>query len=266
VVRRYLLVSGVREIHRHRQAWTIGVAVCLAALAGWYAINGLLVLFPGAGWSHGAQGSRWKPGRSSSLATWPSTWNATGWPVRIVLSGVVMLAVLTNAGAYSALVLAHEPGHTAAVIELNRDAVPLAQQIAIEEGAVRDLDVRVAHGDDIVRAVTAKRHARTASNLAPKQDKTCAQLVTLRQAIAERIAKLKEEQAGIEARKARTAAELGPALAIARLFGSSDVDGAIAVVCPLLVWRRTRCHCCWWSRHRGVELSRQSAKTAKTRP
>jgi hypothetical protein len=29
----------------------IVVAVCLVALAGWYAINGLLVLFPGAGWS-----------------------------------------------------------------------------------------------------------------------------------------------------------------------------------------------------------------------
>jgi hypothetical protein len=59
--------------------------------------------------------------------------------------------------------------------------------------------------------------------------------VAQRQGIAERIAKLKEEQAGIEARKARTAAELGPALGIARLFGSSDVDGAIRVVCLLLV-------------------------------
>jgi len=59
--------------------------------------------------------------------------------------------------------------------------------------------------------------------------------ITQRKVIAERIAKLKEKQAGIEARKACTAAELGPALAIARLFGGGDVDGALRVVCLLLV-------------------------------
>jgi len=95
---------------------------------------------------------------------------------------------------------------------LNRDEVPLAQQIAIEEGAMRDFDVRIAQVDDIVRAATAKGHARTASQLAGKQDKAHAQLVTQRQAIAERIAKLKGEQAGIEARKACTFAELGRGL------------------------------------------------------
>jgi len=144
-----------------------------------------------------------------------------------------MLSVLTNAGVYSAVVRAHEAGHTAAAIELNHDAVPLVQRIVVEEGAMRDLDVRIAQGES--GAATSKGHARTASDLAAKQDKARAQLVTQRQAIAERIAKLKEEQAGIEARKARTAAELGRALAIARLFGSSDIDGAIRFVCLLLV-------------------------------
>jgi hypothetical protein len=146
-----------------------------------------------------------------------------------------MLSVLTKAGVYFALIRAHDVGHTEASIAVNRNAVPLAQRIALEEPASGDLNIRVAQGDDIAQAATSKGHARTASELAEKQDKARAQLVTQRQAIAERIAKLMEEQAGIKARKARTAAELGPALAIARLLGSGDVDGAIGIVCPLLV-------------------------------
>jgi hypothetical protein len=203
---------------------------------GWYAVNGLLVLFPGAGWSIVATAIAVESGQLFVAGYVAHTWNGIAWPLRIALSGVVvMLSVLTNAGVYSALVRAHEAGHTAAVIELNRDAVQLAQQIAIEEGAMRDLDNRIAQRDDIVRAATSKGNAGTAPIWPQKQDKARAQLVTRRQAIAERIAKLREEQAGIEARKARTSAELGPALAIARLFGSGDVDGAIRVVCLLLV-------------------------------
>lgn len=57
-------------------------------------------------------------------------------PLRIS-GAVVMPSVLTNAGVYSALVRAHEAGHTAAMIELNRDTVPVAQRIAVEEGGAR---------------------------------------------------------------------------------------------------------------------------------
>jgi len=114
---------------------------------------------------------------------------------------VVMLSVLTKAGVYFALIRAHDVGHTEASIAVNRNAVPLAQRIALEEPASGDLNIRVAQGDDIAQAATSKGHARTASELAEKQDKARAQLVTQRQAIAERIAKLMEEQAGIKARK-----------------------------------------------------------------
>jgi len=53
-----------------------------------------------------------------------------------------------------------------------------------------DFELRIAQGDDIVRAATSKGHARTASELAAKQDKARAQLAAKRQAIAERIASL----------------------------------------------------------------------------
>jgi len=210
----------------------IVVAICSAALAGWYAINGLLVLFPGAGWSTLATGIAVEAGKVfvAGYACLDLERRHVAHADRAV-GGRRHVVGVEKCRVYSALIRAHEAGHTEASIAVNRDAVPLAQQLAVEEGAMRDLEIRIAQGDDIVRAATAKGHARTASDLAAKLDKTRAQLVMRRQAIAERIAKPKEEQAGIEARKARAAAELGPALAIARLFGSGDVDGAIRVVC-----------------------------------
>jgi len=88
-------------------------------------------------------------------------------------------------------VRAHEAGHTEASIAVNRDAVPLAQRITVEEAAMRDLDVRIAQGTTLSAQLPRKAHATTASELAENQDKARAQLVTRRQAIAERIAKLK---------------------------------------------------------------------------
>jgi len=58
----------------------IVVAVCLAALAGWYAINGLLVLFPDAGWSIVATGMAVETGEVFVAGYVARAWNDTAWP------------------------------------------------------------------------------------------------------------------------------------------------------------------------------------------
>jgi hypothetical protein len=57
--------------------------------------------------------------------------------------------------------------------------------------------------------------------------------------------RLQAEQADIDARRAHVAAEFGPALAIAALYGSHDTVGAIRIVCLLLVLSMAPSVCCW---------------------
>jgi hypothetical protein len=52
---------------------------------------------------------------------------------------------------------------------------------------------------------------------------------------AELMAELKVEQAGIEAPRTRIAGEVGPALYLAKLFGSDDTEAAARLITALLV-------------------------------
>jgi hypothetical protein len=56
-----------------------------------------------------------------------------------------------------------------------------------------------------------------------------------RQQAAERLADLKVQQADIEAQRARVTAEAGPALYLAKLFGSNDTEAIVRVITALLV-------------------------------
>jgi hypothetical protein len=56
-----------------------------------------------------------------------------------------------------------------------------------------------------------------------------------RQQTADRLGDLKVQQASVEARRARVTAEAGPALYLARLFGSNDTEAVVRLITALLV-------------------------------
>jgi hypothetical protein len=62
-----------------------------------------------------------------------------------------------------------------------------------------------------------------------------ATLVTERQQAAERLADLKVRQATVGAQHARVTAEAGPALYLAKLFGSNDTEAIVRLITALLV-------------------------------
>jgi hypothetical protein len=59
--------------------------------------------------------------------------------------------------------------------------------------------------------------------------------VAERQQATERLADLKVQQANVDARRARVTAEAGPALYLAKLFGSNDTEGMVRLITALLV-------------------------------
>jgi hypothetical protein len=56
-----------------------------------------------------------------------------------------------------------------------------------------------------------------------------------RQQAAERLADLKVQQADVDAQRARVTAEAGPALYLAKLFGSNDTEAVVRLITALLV-------------------------------
>jgi hypothetical protein len=81
---------------------------------------------------------------------------------------------------------------------VGRDTAPLAQQIAMAETVVRDLDGRIAQLNDMVKAATAKARTKTAVFLSQDQTGSRADLVGQRQAAAGKLADLRVQQTDIE--------------------------------------------------------------------
>jgi hypothetical protein len=71
--------------------------------------------------------------------------------------------------------------------------------------------------------------------LVQDQGHSRADLIQQRAATAQGLADLRVPQAAIEAQRARVAAEVGPALCLAKLFGSEDTKGAMRPITALLV-------------------------------
>lgn len=95
---------------------------------------------------------------------------------------------------------------------------------------MHDLDGRIAQLDDMVKVATAHGRTRLAMALVSDQSRSRGDLVAQRRAAAERLSDLRVEQAGIEARRSRVASESGPALYLARLFGSDDTEGMVRLI------------------------------------
>jgi hypothetical protein len=62
-----------------------------------------------------------------------------------------------------------------------------------------------------------------------------AALLAERQQAAERLADLKVQEANVDAQRARVTAEAGPALYLAKLFGSNDTEAVVRLITALLV-------------------------------
>jgi hypothetical protein len=87
----------------------------------------------------------------------------------------------------------------------------------------------------MVKAATGPGWTKTAMALVGKQTASRTALVAERQQAADRLADLKVQQADVDAQRARVIAEAGPALYLAKLFGSNDTEAVVRLITALLV-------------------------------
>jgi hypothetical protein len=150
-------------------------------------------------------------------------------------AAVLALMTLTTIGSYGFLTRAHLQHQVAAQEAAGPDAAPLAQRIALAQAAVTDFDGQVGELDDMVRAATRRGYTKNAMRLVGEQATHRADLVAQRQATAEQLAYLKVQQANVEAQRASVTAEAGPALYLAKQFGSNDTEAVVRLITALLV-------------------------------
>jgi hypothetical protein len=148
---------------------------------------------------------------------------------------VIMMMLLSAVGSAGFLIRAHLDHLTQEREAIAAAVSPIAEQIKIAEINLHDLDGQVARLDQIITAATARGYAKTAMGLVGEQERRRGDLVGQRDGAAHRLADLRVELAGVEARRARVAGEAGPAGYIANVLGWSDGEVAVRLVTLLLV-------------------------------
>jgi hypothetical protein len=211
-------------------------AVALAAVSGFFGIVGMTAIFAAAAIPVMVMVGVLEAAKLVTAAWLARHWQTAPLMLRAPLVvAVLALMTLTAIGTFGFLSQAHLAHQIESIEAIDRDAAPLAQQIELAATELRDLDVRIVQLDDVVRAATQRGYTKTAMSLVGDQAKSRADLVAQRQAVAERLADLRVEQASIEARRGRVASDAGPALYLAKLVGSNDSESMVRLITALLI-------------------------------
>jgi hypothetical protein len=167
-------------------------ALSLATVSGFFGITGMTAIFAAA-----VIPVRVMTGALEAAKLVTTAWLARHWSVaplalRVLLVIIVFLLMsLTAVGTFGFLSRAHLTERTAATEAIDRTAAPLAQQIALAESRIKDIDVRIAQLDGMVNVSTAHGHAKLAMMLVRDQAARRGDLVAERQKVAEQLANLR---------------------------------------------------------------------------
>jgi signal transduction histidine kinase len=211
-------------------------AIALASVSGYFGIAGMTTIFAAAAVPVTIMVGVLEAAKLVTAAWLARHWRVAPLTLRVSMAGMVLLLMaLTAIGTFGFLSHAHLEHQVVMREAVDRDAAPIVQRIAEAEAAVQDFDRRILQLDDMVRAATRRGYTRTAMTLVADQAKSRAALVAERQAAAEKLAALKVEQVNVDAQRARLANESGPALYLAKLFGSNDTEAMVRRITALLV-------------------------------
>jgi hypothetical protein len=211
-------------------------ALSLAAVSAFFGITGMTAIFAAAVIPVLIMTGALEAAKLVTAAWLARHWSVAPLALRAPLVVIVFLLVaLTAVGTFGFLSRAHLTERTAAAQAIDRSAAPLAQQVALAESRIKDIDVRIAQLDGMVNVSTAHDHAKLAMVLVRDQAVRRGDLVAERQKVAEQLANLRVEEVGIEAQRANLSSESGPALYLANLFGSDNIEGTIRLITAILV-------------------------------
>jgi hypothetical protein len=214
----------------------LAAAASLAGVSAYFAVTGMVAIYSAAAMPIMVMTAVIEGSKLAVVAWLGRCWSVTPLLLRSALLVIVMVMMaLTAVGTFGFLTRAHLDHITAERQAVDEVAVLTAEQGRLADAMVADLDHRIAAIDGIVAAATAKGNARTAVSLMDEKAKARAGLVAERRAAAERLADLHAQIAIIDGRRARIAAETGPARYVAQMLGWDDGETAVKLITGILV-------------------------------
>jgi transposase-like protein len=214
---------------------TLTAAVALAAVAAYFSITGMTILFPGAAAAVIAMAAAMEAGKLVGAAWLGRHWCTTGVLLRATLTVlIVTLAVINAVGVYGRLTAAHLTVHAAAMAAAEQQASTVGARIEAQAHVVGDLDRRIAQIDTAIEEAAKRGRGRAAMVLAEDQRRNRDTLVAQRQREAAALVSLKANQAQVQAEARRVEADIGPLRYAAMLLGI-DSEQALRLLILLMV-------------------------------
>jgi len=222
---------------------TFLTALTLSAIAGYYSIVGLALIFPGAFWPVVIMGAALEV---SKLVT--ASWLYRNWKKAPILlktyltTAVIVLMLITSMGIFGFLSKAH--------IEHSTELAPMADKMVVYENKIAYQKELIATNkelikqmDNAVNEVMSRtddaRGAERALKIRRSQGKDRAKLVAEIDTAQKEISRLMEEQAPEVAKLRSFEADLGPIKYVSELvYGNSEsdvVDKAVRMVIIIIM-------------------------------
>jgi hypothetical protein len=201
------------------------VALALAAVSAGFSITGMTAVFVGATVPVIGMGVALELGKLSAVACLGGRYGSPA--LRAALVALVAVLMGLNAiGAYGFLAKAHIGHAVAGDVAVAGRAADVDARLNVQSGVVADLDRRIAQIDSAVEKATSKGRTGSAMQLADRQRKSRAELVSQRTTEAKALAGLQVEKAGIEGQRRIVEVDLGPVKYLATLL-SADSETAL---------------------------------------
>jgi len=204
-------------------------AVGLAAVAAWFSIRGMVVLFPGAPLSVVAMTLAMEAAKLVTAGWLARRWRMTTWTWRLTIVALVFgLAVINATGVYAQLVAAHMGERGAAQSAIATQDAALAVRIDVQAQTVADLDRRLGQIDSVIEEAARRGRTTTALTAIAAQRKSREALVEQRRTEASTLADFKAERSALGAKGRQIETEAAPIRYVAELVGA-DTDSERAI-------------------------------------
>jgi hypothetical protein len=210
-------------------------AVALAAIAAYFSIRGMIVLFPGSPIAIVVMGVAMEAAKLVTVAFLAHQWRLLDRLSRTVLVTLVAgLAAINAAGVYSQLVAAHFGDRISATSAVETEASALAAKTEVQTQTVADLDRRIGQIDAAISEMVRRGRTAGALEAIGAQRKLREALVSQRRHEAETLAALKSEAGAVAAKSRQIEVEAAPIMYVAQLMGATT-EQAIRLLILLMV-------------------------------
>jgi hypothetical protein len=216
-------------------AFALAAAVALAGVGAFFAITGMVEVFPGAPVAVMALAGSMEVGKLIIAGWLASHWSVAGRKLRTVLVALLTgLALINAAGVFGKLVEAHVGAAAMARSGISERIEVVDARLTSQSAIVADLDHRISQIDNAVEEATRRGRTVGAMTLADQQRKTRDGLSAQRQAARATLIETQTQRATLTAERERVEAAMGPVQYLARMVGT-DAETAVRWLILLMV-------------------------------